>query len=122
MDAVFPTDLLIEIFSHLKSQYAGFRRLSKSTKSANISWDGWDALIAQGYSVKIARYKIIWKLDGKLHSFLDLPAWESTAGLREWYKDGEVHRDNDLPAIVWPDREKGWYRNGKPYRWWFASY
>ena len=137
---VFPTDLLIDIFSYLKSKYAIFRQLTRATSRVKISWDGWDSLIEQGYYVVIDRNHIEWFLNGKLNSFLDLPAleyfegtkfWyrnglrhrgsdlpaiESTLGIKTWYNNGEIHRDNDLPATVWWGGGKYWFKNGKQHR------
>ena len=55
-------------------------------------------------------------LNGKLHSFDDMPAVESAQGTRKWYQHGELHRGNDLPAVKYSDGGKKWYRHGKPHR------
>ena len=113
----FPTDILIEIFKNLKSKYSLFRCLSNSTRIVKMSWDGWDAVISQGYSVKITKYEIRWELNGNLHSFLDLPARELSHRTKKcWYRNGELHRDGDLPAIEWSHGSKHWYRDGKLHR------
>ena len=117
MDSIFcPTDISAEIFSHVISSYAIFRCISKSTNKSKISWDGWDALIAQGYSVKITKEAISWELNGKLNDFLDLPSVEWLEGTKEWYRNGNPHRDDDLPAIEYPDGTKQWIKNGQLHR------
>ena len=114
---VFPTDLLIDIFSYLKSKYAIFRQLTRATSRVKISWDGWDSLIEQGYYVVIDRNHTEWFLNGKLNSFLDLPASEYlTGGTKFWFKNGLRHRDNDLPAYEHYDGTKMWHRNGLRHR------
>lgn len=50
------------------------------------------------------------RLNGKLHSFDDLPAIEWDCGIKEWYMNGKRHRDNDLPAYITSD--------GKQHEWW----
>ena len=112
----WPTDLLIEIFSYMKSSYAIFRCVSKSTHKAKISWDGWDALIAQGYSVEITDEEIDRYLNGKLNDFPNLPAAEYLDGTKFWYRNGKRHRANDLPAVEYPSGTKNWYRNGLLHR------
>ena len=112
----FPTDVLAEIFSNLKSSYSVFRCVSKSTYGAKMSWDGWDSLIARGYSVEITGREIRWYLDGKKNDFLGLPAIECLNGKKEWYRNGELHRDGDLPSIEYPCGTKHWYKNGRLHR------
>ena len=111
----FPTDVLVEIFSHAISSYSVFRQLTRATRKASISWDGWDALISQGYSVLITRTEIQWTKNDEMNSFLDLPTVECS-GTKWWSKNGDLHRDNDLPAIEWSHGTKEWYRNGKRHR------
>ena len=62
-----PVDVLVEIFSHSLGQYSTFRRLCKETRDAKTSWDGWDSLIEQGYSVEIFYEQIIWFKDGLVY-------------------------------------------------------
>ena len=120
-----PLDSLIEIFSHTKEKYSVFRLLCKETSRAKISWDGWNSLIEQGYSVAITKSKTVWTKHGFFHSFFDLPAVEDfnytdiymdDLGAKLWYKNGILHRDEDLPAIIKNDGSKYWFKNGQVHR------
>ena len=115
---IFPTELLAEIFSHIKSDYSTFRRLNKVCSTVKTPYDGWDALIDQGYKVKISESTIRWYLHGKHHRGKDLPAVEWCDGNKEWWRNNERHRDGNLPAFVgggvYPYRS--WFRHGKRHR------
>ena len=112
----FPSDVLIEIFSHWKAGYSVVRRLNRRCRDLKFSWDGWDALVDQGFGVKITKNIIEWTKNGVYHSLGDLPAYEN-GGSRHWYKNGMKHRSGGLPAIdVSIDyldyRQSEWYIDG----------
>lgn len=113
-----PLDVLTEIFSHLKRRYSDFRSLCTSTNKAKLLWDGWDALIDQGISVKINSHKIVWFKNGVKHRDNDLPSVVWTSGEKEWFVYGLCHRDpeKDLPAVEYPDGSRTWFVNGLLHR------
>ena len=127
MDPIdLPLDMIAEIFSHLKSQYSLFRSLNKQTRDCSISWDGWDALIDQGYWVEIDNWQIEWhraaRFSGEkeessstLHRGGDLPAIESIDGDKKWYKNGKKHREGGLPAAITMIEGKWWRKE------WFVN-
>ena len=124
MDPIlFPTDVLAEIFSHIPSDYATFRNLNRNCSLATISWDGWDALIAQGCSVNICFLRpfhsdplIIWTKNGVPHQGNGLPAIELKDGTKHWMKNGDYHREDGLPASEFSNGNKYWIKNGKKHR------
>ena len=91
MSSYFPNDVLAENFSHWQAGYSTFRRLNLECSKTKLVWDGWDALIEQGYSVSITKFAI------------------------EWYKNGLIHSPGDhLPSVEYIDGSKVWYIKGKP--------
>ncbi len=50
-------------------------------------------------------------LDGKLHSFNDMPAISYICGAKYWYKNGVLHRDNG-PAIILYSGYAAWFIDG----------
>lgn len=100
-----PDDMVIEIFSRLKFKYTYLRCLNKKYNGIKLSWDGWDALIEQGVSVRITKYSITWTKYGMLrHRNGDLPAYTNIYGRKEWWKNGTLFRsDPDSPVIIHED-------------------
>ena len=111
-----PMDTLMEIFSHLKSRYSTFRLLNRGCNRSKITWDGWDSLVAQGYSVRITNYKISWYKNGYLHRVDGLPAVEHADGSKEWHKNGILYRGGDLPAMEMVSGAKYWCKDGHLHR------
>ena len=111
-----PTDLLVEIFSHRKEMYSLFRGINKVTRKAIIPWDGWDSLIAQGFSVSISSESISWYKNRVLNSTNWLPAQERLGESRAWYKNGKMHRRGGLPALERENGSKQWLINGNYHR------
>ena len=116
VDPVFPTDILAEIFGHLKEDYATFRLLDRKCSRKKILWDGWDAKIARGYSIEITNKEITWFKNGKIHSpsgsLNTLPATEYIDGSKLWYQNGNIERSG-LPAIELSNGEKYYIENGR---------
>ena len=48
--SVFPTDVLIEIFSYNKRNYSNFRRINRAASKAHFPWDGTHLLNKAGRS------------------------------------------------------------------------
>lgn len=146
-DSFLCKDILGLIFSLLPARYAVFCRLCIEAKNLlkSLNMDGYDALIAQGVTVKITNFSIIWYKNGKIHRDNDLPAviYEYST---EWYQFGELHRcgrpavinrymygpricgdmyyiygvlhrSGDLPAVIdIKDNRLRWYNNGSLHR------
>lgn len=53
--------------------------------------------------------------NGRLHSSLDMPAFQSTEK-QEWRRRGILHRSNDLPAVVYKNGHKEYWENGLLHR------
>ena len=120
---VFPTEILVEIFSYAVERYSEFRCLSRATNSAKISWDEWDALIAQGWMVDIDHAFIHWSKGEITESppfprplGEDIPAIEDLQAGLFWYKGGNLHRENDLPSLIDEKGDLIWHKNGERWR------
>ena len=134
---LLPNDMLIEIFSHIKSEYSTFRRINKDCSKAKLPWDGWDAVIDQGFIVYINKSTIAWCKNGQYCSLGELPAkeydrrynyfceskkdhrpFETSENPKTlvWYQNGVVHREGDLPAIEWSCGCREWWSDNNLHR------
>ena len=119
----FPTEILVEIFSHVVARYSEFRCLSRTIQKTKIPWDEWDALIDQGWTVTIEENAIFWKKNLLVHSppfprpfGQEVPAMEVLYEASYWYKKGHFHREGDLPAIKYTGGQMEWWIDGEVCR------
>lgn len=103
-------DVLKLIFAHLPSRYAKLCLVYSGAKRLLNPMDGWDAIIAAGFTIKITEQFIEWRdKNGLLQSIRDIPAvTEICCNIIEykWYTNGKFHRDKN-PARI------GTYHNGE---------
>lgn len=95
--------------------YSVFVRLCREMESVlrGVGLDGWDAIVAQGYSIKITKDSIDWYRNGKSHSIRDIHA-QVYPNCRRWCRNGVFHRDGG-PAVIYTDG-LSWYQNGVIHR------
>lgn len=63
--------------------------------------------------VKESSGKLVTKLNGKYHSYNDMPASIHVNGDMYWLKNGLLHRDDDKPAIINTNGRAEWWVDGK---------
>lgn len=113
-------DVIGVVFTQLPQIYSVFVRLCREMKRfmKSINLDGWDALVAQGCSVKIKPKCIKWYKNGKKHR-VGAPAVMSSVSL-EWWENGELHREDGPAQIYRGGTENLWYdvyfKHGEKHR------
>ena len=141
-------DVIGLIFALLPEQYHDLLQVCREAKELlkSVNIDGWDCLIARGWSIKIQKNKIVWHYKELIHSLGDDPAviihgldmtsyiwykygkfhrigapahilvYSGELMFTAYYTNGDLHRD-DGPAVTEKSvAEIIWYKNGKIHR------